>query len=85
MAFDRIVAVMRVEIVGLGRGGIGGPSKTGLAPVEKHPRPVGRVAGTVEQAGGIAGDAAGLHRAGGGGDAKRVEKRSAACLSAAGG
>ena len=74
MAFDRIVAVMRVEIVGLGRGGIGGPGKTGLAPVEQHPRLVGRVAGTVEQAGGIAGDAACLHRAGGGGNAKRVEK-----------
>ena len=74
MAFHRIVAVMRVEIIGLGGGGISSSGKAGLAPIEQHPRPVGRVTGAVEQAGDIAGDAACLHRTGGGGNAKCVEK-----------
>ena len=40
MTLHRVVAVMGIQIVGLGGSGIGGPGKAGPAAVKQHPRAV---------------------------------------------
>ena len=73
MALDRIVTVMRVQIVGLGRGGIGGPGKADTPSVEQHRRLEGRVTGGIESCCRITRKMARIHRGGGRGNPERVE------------
>ena len=73
VALDRIVTVMRVQIVGLRCGGIGGPGKADTPSVEQHRRLEGRVTGGIEACCRITGEMARIHRGGGRGNPERVK------------
>ncbi len=75
MALGGAVAIVAVEVVDLRGNGIGRAGNTGAASVEQHAGRVLRVGGTIEQDGGIAGDAPCLHRPGGDGDTERIEQK----------
>src|SRR5690348_7663531 len=75
MALGRVVAVVSVQIIDLGRGGKGGAGRAHQAPVEEHARGGRASAGSEAIEGEGAGDARGLKLARGGGNTQGVEEQ----------